>query len=199
MEILKTSEGIAKGKAAHQHFPGRAEKDKRTAGHTSRFAPDWWEKEVKGKKPLRLCERCGAVYFNEHWHTIPNFLKIYQKMLPKKFLREELCFECRWIKEGKAEAKTHWEGEVILENLILADKSEILNLVRSIGNRATKRDPEDQIIKIEDMGRKVRIATTENQLAVSIGRQVARAFKGGNLKINWSHQDAPARVRWTRK
>ncbi|MFA5413381.1 MAG: hypothetical protein WC348_02480 [Patescibacteria group bacterium] len=172
-------------------------KDKLTAGHTPRIAPSWWEYEVKGKKPLCICSRCGAVYFDEHWHTIPNFLAMYKKMLPKKPVVKELCAECKWITGGKG--KTGWEGELILENLVPEEKSEIINLARNVGKRAFVRDPEDQIIKIEDMGRKVRVTTTENQLAVSIGKQVASAFKGGKLEIKWSAEDAPARVRWTRK
>lgn len=191
---------IKKGKKiTSQRALPRSKKDKLTAGHTPRVAPYWWQHEVKGEKQLRICPRCGAVYFDEHWHTIPNFSKLYQKMLPRPPIVEELCAEDRWIKEGKREGKTHWEGEVILENLILADKKEILNLVRNVGKRAFVRDPEDRIIKVEDMGSKVRITTTENQLAASIGKQVSWAFKGGKLEIIWSDEDAPARVRWTRK
>jgi len=205
MKILKTKEHILKGKAAHQHFPRRTEADKRTAEHTTRFAPDWWEKEVKGLKSIRRCKECGAVYFDEHWHTIPDFWEIYKKMLPKIKIIEDLCFECKWIKSGHLDrkygwaGKEGWEGEVILDNLVAKDKAEILNLVRNVGKRATKRDPEDRIISIEDKGKRVIIRTTENQLAVSIGKQVSRAFKGGNMEIKWSHEDEPARVRWTRK
>lgn len=189
---------VKKGKkSTSQTALTRSVKNKLTASHTPRIAPSWWEHEVKGKKPLRVCSRCGAVYFDEHWHTIPNFEKIYKKMMPKKSVAKELCVECKWIVGGKG--KTGWEGELVLENLIPDDKKEILNLVRNVGKRAFLRDPEDQVIKIEDMGRKVRVTTTENQLAVSIGKQVARAFKGGKLEIKWSAEDAPARVRWIRK
>jgi hypothetical protein len=199
MKITKISSCVSGGKGARQYFVGRTEKDKRTGSHTPRIAPDWWEREVKGKKPLRICSRCQAVYFDEHWHTLPDFLKKYKKMFSPRPLIKELCSECKWIKESGAEAKIHWEGEIVLDNLISEDKGEILNLVRNVGKRAIKRDPEDQIIRIKDEGRRAIITTTENQLAVSIGKQVARAFKGGNLEINWSHEDAPARVKWTRK
>lgn len=205
MKILKNSEHTTKGKAVHQHFPRRIDVDKRTAEHTSRFAPDWWEKEIKGKEPIRKCSRCDAIYFDEHWHTIPGFWQAYKKMLPKKKIIEEVCYECKWIKDGHLDRKNDWagkegwEGEVILDNLIPKDKDEILNLVRNIGKRALKRDPQDKIIRIKDEGKRVIITTTENQLAVSIGKQVARAFKGGNLEIKWSHEDEPARVRWVRK
>lgn len=189
---------IKKGKKlTSQYALTRSKKDKLTASHTPRIAPSWWEHEIKGKKSLRVCSRCGAVYFDEHWHTIPNFGEIYKKMLPKKSVVRELCAECKWIQGGKDQ--TGWEGELVLENLVPDDKKGILNLIRNVGKRALLRDPEDQIIKIDDRGKKVIITTTENQLAVSIGKQIASAFKGGRLEIIWSDEDAPARVRWTRK
>jgi hypothetical protein len=70
-------------------------------------------------------------------------------------------------------------------------------LARNVANRAGRRDPEDRIIKIVDAGESVVIYTTENQLAVSIGKQIHSARKGGTLVITWSHQDKPVRVRWT--
>ena len=189
---------IKKGKnLKSQHSLTKAEKNKLTGSHTPRIAPSWWEHEIKGKKELRTCPRCGAIYFDKHWHIIPNFWVEYKKTLPKKKIVKGLCAECKWVDSGRED--TEWEGELVLENLIPDDKNEILNLVRNVGMRAFKRDPEDQIIKIEDRGNKVIVTTTENQLAVSIGKQVARAFKGGKLKITWSDEDAPARARWTRK
>ena len=79
----------------------------------------------------------------------------------------------------------------------LARRLEVVNLVKNIGKRAQLRNPEDQIIKIEDKNDAIRITTTDNQLAVSIGKQVDAAFKGGKLKVVWSREDAPARIRWT--
>ncbi len=117
---------IKKGKKlTSQHTLSRSTKNELTASHTPRIAPSWWEHEVKGKEPLRICSRCGAVYFDEHWHTIPNFGEVYKKMLPKKPIVKELCAECRWITGGKG--KTGWEGELTLENLIPDDKKEIMD------------------------------------------------------------------------
>lgn len=194
---MKKTANSNKKKIASPHTPKRSKQNKIGGGYTPRIAPSWYEMEVKKKKAVRQCSRCGAVYLDNHWHTIPDFAKIYAKSLPKKEIVKELCAECKWIVGGKN--KTGWEGELILKNLGSSDKQEILNLARNVGRRATLRDPEDQIIKIEDMGDKVRITTTENQLAVSIGKQIASAFKGGKLEIIWSDEDAPARVRWTGK
>lgn len=169
-------------------------------------APDWWEKEIKGKRGLLLCSNCRAVYYDKHWHTNKKYASILKK---QEGVKQEMCPECRFIgdlpKGGKMEKEVkrgniNFEGEVTLKNIPLSEKKiEILNLVRNVGKRAVKRDPEDRIIKIEDKGKTIRILTSENQLAVSIGKQVERAFKGGDLKIKWSEKDALARVIWTNK
>lgn len=145
------------------------------------------EKQPKSKEGLIFCLGCGAVYYDKHWHTNKKYAAILKN---QKAIKKELCPEC---KNAKNE---NFEGEILLKNLS-KEKEEILNLVRNIEKRAKKRDPEDRIIKIEDKGKTVRILTTENQLAVSIGKQIDRAFKGGELKIKWSEKDALVRVIWT--
>ncbi|MEK7606757.1 MAG: hypothetical protein AAB444_00975 [Patescibacteria group bacterium] len=168
--------------------------DKRTGAHMSSTASNWWEKEVKGKKELRVCSRCHAVYFDKHWHTIPG---IFSWMKKRGIAADGRCLECTWVTRGTRFVSMNYEGEVILEGLSSQkEKQEILKLVRNVGARASLRDPEDQIMGIEDKVNKVIVRTTENQLAISIGKQVARAFKGGDLEIKYSHEDAPVRVYW---
>lgn len=158
-----------------------------------RIAPDWWEKEIKGKKELMICSECDAIYYDKHWHTNKKYAAVLRN---QKGIKKELCAECKWQEDAKKGIE-NFEGEVVLKNLPLSEqKTEILNLVRNVGKRAAKRDPEDRIIKIEDKGKTVRILTTENQLAVSIGKQIDRAFKGGKLEIKWSEKDSLARVEW---
>lgn len=167
--------------------------DKRTGAHMSSNAANWWGKEVKGKKEVRVCTRCHAVYFDKHWHTIPG---IFAWMKKRGIAADGLCLECTWVTRG-ARAAMNYEGEVTLEGFASQkEKQEILKLVRNVGARAVLRDPEDQIMAIEDKGGKVVIRTTENQLALSIGKQVARAFKGGEFEIKYSYEDAPVRVYW---
>lgn len=180
------------GQTKSQHILTRRQKQN-IQGKNKLRSSSWWEKEIMGKKPIAFCKRCHAVYFDEHWHTSP---KLYEQNRRRTGVREDLCSECTWIKAGLA-GIVNYEGEVLLKNLTDAEmKVDVIRQVRSIGRRATLRDPEDQIIKIEDRGVIVRVTTTENQLAASIGRQVASAHKGGKLEIKWSREDAPARVVW---
>ncbi len=185
-----------KGKTRSAYSPSRTEIDKRTGGHTARFARDFGEHETKGFRELRVCRSCHAVYFDEHWHAWQR-AKVLAERLKRMGARETICAECRWARDAKRGQGVNYEGEVLLSGWRTTDeKVDILQLVRNIGKRATLRDPEDQIIRIEDNGDRVRILTTENQLAVGIGKQVDRARKGGKLDIVFSHGDAPVRVRW---
>ena len=146
---------------------------------------------VKTHSGDAICQRCHAVYFDKFWQTDP---KLYAEFKVHHGAAETFCGECRMI-----EQKDGYGGEVLLKNIKAADKLEILQEIKNIGDRAFRRDPEDQIIKIEDKGKSVRVTTTENQLALSIGKQIDRAHKGGKLEIKLSKEDKLIRVDWAAK
>ena len=145
------------------------------------------------KKGMVACERCGAVYFDKHWHS-PS---VFNASFLTDFMAKAVCDECRLIAKASGSEPAGYAGELTLEGLHdAAVKAEVLGLVRNVGKRATNRDPEDRIVKIAEKGGAVIVYTTENQLAVSIGKQVDRSRKGGTLTITWSSTDKPARVHW---
>ncbi|MDD5252240.1 MAG: hypothetical protein PHT12_06485 [Patescibacteria group bacterium] len=138
--------------------------------------------EVKG---AARCGDCGAVYYDKHWHSA--------ELVPAKVrtggLAKKKCDVCR--------AGAAYAGEVLIEGVAdQGERAEIAALVRNIGKRATLRDPEERIVRLHDDGSSLRIFTSENQLAVSIGKQVDQARKGGRLDIVWSADDKPVRVHW---
>jgi hypothetical protein len=190
---------MSKAKKPTEHEPARREKKKRTRPDFRRSVTNWWDKENVKVSSVRLCGRCLAVLYDGHWHTAPSLAAVMQarKRPPKK---DVLCHECHWAVHEPDRMKEGWEGELTLDGLADPEtKALVLATVRNVGKRAETRDPEDRIIGIDDRGERVVITTTENQLAVSIGKQVARAFKGGKLAIAWSSDDLPARVHWTCK
>ncbi len=142
-----------------------------------------------GQIGIVLCKECGAVYYYKGWH---HRLEDYQKLSEDKRIKFTLCPACQMIKDKM------YEGQVILKNVPINKKEEILNLVKNVGQRAFQRDPLDRIIEIQEKNNNLEILTTENQLAVSIGKQIKRAFKG-NLEIKWPHQESTTRVIWSPK
>ncbi len=183
----------------------RMAKKKMTKAAVNRSASEWWEAEARKKKGMELCERCEAVYFEGHWHTVPALSAVLSARGGsarggKAPGAAGLCKQCHWAVHGSERVKAGFEGQVTLDGLKdPVEKAEILAAVRNFAHRAALRDPEDQIIAIDDRGERVIIATTENQLAVGIGKAVAAAFKGGKLRIAWSDDDLPARVHWKHK
>ncbi len=181
---------------------GRQVKKKKTAAMAARQALQWWSRETRKLSGTRLCARCGAVWFDGHWHTAPALaatVKAGRKRVSGK--GESLCYECHYAVHGPADpAKIPFEGQLTLDGLRdVSEKAKILSTVRNFGARASRRDPEDRIISIDDRGERVVVTTTENQMAVGMGKAVDAAFKGGRLRIAWSDGDLPARVYWTHK
>ncbi|MEK7167145.1 MAG: hypothetical protein AAB732_01920 [Patescibacteria group bacterium] len=153
---------------------------------------------TKGIGKIILCSKCKAVYYNKCWHKNLNFLKGKNTT---KSIKKFLCPACKWTKTNLAEGviilnleNNFREKEILnLENNFR--EKEILNLVKNVETRAKLRDPEDRIIKINKEKNKITILTTENQLAISIAKQIQRAFKG-ELKIKWSHNEDAVRIEW---
>ncbi|MBU1180037.1 hypothetical protein KJ885_03775 [Patescibacteria group bacterium] len=176
-----------------EYFPTKKEFALKT-GMENPHVSSWEHQKKKGKSPVLICPKCHAVYFDKHWHD-NRFLSQAYKW--NKGVEYEMCPEDRQIKEGKG--RVNYEGELILssipQNLIM----EIARQIRNIAKRAEKRDPLDKAMRIEIKKSGIRVLTTENQLAVSIGKQIDQSHKGGKLEINWSERDKPARVVWKYK
>lgn len=194
---VSASNQISKNKSRTKSSLARKQSGQ-VVGKVAGLMPQWWQKKNLGKEPVAYCPGCHSFYYEEHWHSWQNAKSLVAALEKSGSLRESLCPECQYEKAGHG--VTGYEGEVLLKNLANGDlKTEILNTVRNVGKRAMLRDPEDRIIRIEDKGAVVRVTTSENQLAVSIGKQVARSHKGGNLEIIFSKSDNLARVVWTKK
>ncbi len=134
-----------------------------------------------GKKDIVICSDCDAVYYYKSWH---HALEGYKELSEDKGIKFSVCPACQMIKEKK------YEGQLIIRNV--SRKEELLNLIKNVAEKAFKRDVLDRIIEIKE-GKEIEVLTTENQLAVSIGKQVKRAFKG-KIDIKWSKDESVARV-----
>lgn len=172
--------------------PSISDKEKHQKGKFAPRAPKSRKEGAEfgpGKVDIVMCKNCDAVYYEKSWH---HSLEDYWQLSQDKRVKFVICPACQMIKDKK------YEGVVTLENVPQKREEEILRLVRNVAERAFKRDPMDRIIHIDheapDGKSTINIFTTENQLAVSIGKQIKRAFKE-KLDIQWSHQESTVRVR----
>jgi len=150
----------------------------------------------------KVCIKCDSVYYDKKWYTkeeLARHLEKREELKGKKFenwFREELKKAKRVICEADKQRKDWSEGVVILDGLNSKIKREVLNLVKNIDREGRKNDMEDKIVAMEDLGERVVIYTSENQLAHRIGKQVASAFKGGKLEYKFSNREEAARIYW---
>jgi len=141
----------------------------------------------KGKKGYTLCTGCGAVYYEKSWHHKEKYADKMEEI--EKEAKKSICPACAREKDNLC------EGFVTLKNVPEDKKEELLNLIKNAGERAIRNDILSRVTKIEERDGNIEICTTENQLAVSLGKQIKSAFEG-ELDINFSAQGGPARVVW---
>ncbi|MDD3735106.1 MAG: hypothetical protein PHO31_01360 [Candidatus Pacebacteria bacterium] len=135
----------------------------------------------KGKKNIVLCRNCNAVYFYKSWH---HRLEDYPEISKEKSLNFSLCPACRAEKEGT------YEGKVVIENIDVKIKEDLLSLINNFGREARERDPQDRILKVKQLNKnKIIITTTENQLAVRLAKKIKKTF-GGEINIRYSKDES---------
>ena len=140
----------------------------------------------KGREDILLCRGCNAVYFYKSWH---HKLEDYPKLKESKRLKFTLCPACRMIKDKK------FEGEVFLEDIPEKFKKEVINTIKNVGKEALRKDIQDRIISIYEIGRrKIRVLTTENQLAVRIGKKIKDSYPS-KIEIQHSKKESTVRIK----
>ncbi|MBU1953972.1 hypothetical protein KKH03_03305, partial [Patescibacteria group bacterium] len=76
-------------------------------------------------------------------------------------------------------------------------KDEIIGAIRHSDQMARERDEMNRVLRIIRMSESdIGIFTSKNQLAVTIGKKLDSAFKGGKLSIHWSKGDKEVEVVW---
>jgi hypothetical protein len=141
-----------------------------------------------GKRPpgLQVCKKCQAVYLRKRWQW--NYPMFTENKNDKSVAT--ICPACAVTRPEQA------EGTLELYDYDSAtQRQEILKMLRNAEARARERDPLDRIFLWEKSGKTDIIYTTENQLAMSLGRQVRRAF-GGDLEFKTSAEEDIVRLRW---
>ncbi|OGN13376.1 MAG: hypothetical protein A3J47_01005 [Candidatus Yanofskybacteria bacterium RIFCSPHIGHO2_02_FULL_43_22] len=143
-----------------------------------------------GKKDYVLCSECGIVYFDKAWHHRPEEEKAVHLKTDWK-IKFELCPACKMKKdkifEGEVTIKLGSKGGKV--------KTDILNTIKNSDEQARDRDPMDRILWMKDKDDEVRVFTSENQLAVRIGKKLESSFPGSKLEIKHSGEDI-IRVYW---
>lgn len=143
-------------------------------------------------KEFLTCSGCGVVYFDKSWHH--GLLEEKQEHLKEnRQFKFTLCPACKMAKDKL------FEGELIIkiknQNAKIKIKEEVLNTIKNSEQQAKERDPMDRILWMEERGDGIHIFTSENQLAVRIGKKLKSSFGGSKLEIKHTGEDV-VRVYW---
>lgn len=147
----------------------------------------------KTESGLVICEKCDAVYYKKSWHHNLRHHKDLKENLPVKF---SLCPACEMIKNRQ------FEGEIIIKNIPIKIKNDLIDLAKTFSKRAFERDPMDRLIAVKETKEGIIITTTENQLAVKLAKKIKETFKparaGGKAELKIIYSPTPSDVVYIR-
>jgi NMD protein affecting ribosome stability and mRNA decay len=154
-------------------------------------------------KGITKCPKCGNVHFLKQWFASEKDLKNhFKKRLHRNKLDEvelknitkrkldiaevKICPACSMIENNV------FEGEILVETIPEAHKKKILAVIKNFGKIATKEDPQDRIIDIEDFNEGYRVTATDNGTADKLAKKIHHAFR--NTSVEYSHGPGPDNV-----
>lgn len=166
--------------------PARSKKARKPL--IEQHTPQWWEKEGKKRGVVR-CSTCGAYFLTDHWLFVPAALE-------KKFVKIARGATCPACASERAHGVAAAEGELLIRGLAAADRPLVLQTIAAYAARERTRNPEARVLSVDVRGSGVRVLTTQNHLAVRLGKKLDESRKGGKLEITYGNDDLPARAVW---
>lgn len=164
------------------------------APRRKRAPKDEQEFGLAGKGYL-VCPDCKSAFFDKAWHHMMEEDKHFSVEKDKN-IKFEICPACNMLK------KKMFEGEIVIKLNLAGEhpiiKNDVLGAIKNSDELARQRDPMDRVLWMEDKGNEIKVYTSENQLAVIIGKKLDSSFPGGQLKIDHSHGEDLIRVFWER-
>ncbi len=141
-----------------------------------------------------ICETCQSVYFEKAWHhSLDEDAKhLTDEKIEKAEIKFKTCPACQ-MKKDKA-----FEGELIIKmsGANPTIRQNVMSLLKNSDIQAMEKDPMDRILWTEIKGNDTHVYTSENQLAVRMGKKLESAFKGSTLAINHSKEEDLIRATW---
>ncbi len=137
-----------------------------------------------------ICPTCNSVFFGKAWH---HTLEEDKHLNENKNIKFTTCPACQMKKDRM------FEGELVIKMTGVNPemKKEIMSAIENSNKMGMEKDPMDRILWTETNGDELHVFTSENQLAVKIGKKLESAFKGSRCQISHSHEEDIIRVHWS--
>lgn len=145
----------------------------------------------QARKEITMCRRCHGILIKNVWRPA-GFQWPKNMRLPHTKTKLILCPACKMIESNL------YEGELLILDVPEKEKTELLRLISAFSDRARMHDHQDRIIDLKKRGNGFRVTTTENQLAVKLGKKIRDTFKKDRVRYSVSYSQEPyevARVR----
>ncbi len=147
----------------------------------------------KSASAVGICPKCRAIYRNKRWVIDEKEFESRTRKGAVGAVAWARCPACRKIEDGFPAGMVTLSGGYLREH-----RDDILNLIRNEEKRAMGINPLERIIRVEDDGETLRIATTNEKLAQRIGREVGKACRG-TVEYKRSQDSKLLRVNWARE
>jgi len=162
---------------------------RRQIRETSEHLDDPYIEGVEYHDPTR-CPVCGAVYNKKRWQFIDE--KDIKLSNDNDYIAEAKCPACRKIEDHYTMGIVELSGK-----FIPLHKDEAMNLIKNEEEKEMGKNPLGRIIGIEDKMDKIYIETTNEALALRLGRALFKTFKG-SIEYKFSENQKLVRVLWRR-
>jgi len=123
-----------------------------------------------GKREFIFCPNGEAVYYKKSWHHASEFFANPPGLRDKR-IRFKLC------PAHEMQKNKQYEGEIIIKNVSVKFRKDLVRLVENMGTTAMRIDVLDRILDLKFRINELRITTSENQLAQKIAKKVQSSFK----------------------
>lgn len=143
-------------------------------------------REAHAQAGVLVCTRCKARHHDKHWYAADE-----ASALPKEYeVREVLCPGCHSVENRIC------KGEVILEGApIELMKSTVHGFIANVEDKCWRDNPCSRILSFNDLGERIEVATTSEWLAMRIGKEMKKSFKG-RLRIQQHPEEGFVRINW---
>ena len=118
---------------------------------------------------MTICRQCPSIHDGKKWYTD----REQWEQLKELGSDEVLCIACKRIRDKAVYGIVYLEGPVLKER-----HDEIMRMIRHEEEIESQRNHLSHILSIEPAGEKMTITTINQWMAMHIGRQFKKAFKG---------------------
>jgi hypothetical protein len=169
--------------------PNKREGDKHTWRRQEQLFPDVDREAASLESGGHLiCTKCDAISVKKHWLVDVNLRNTLQA---DPAVHKVVCPGCNALE------KEEFQGEVILTGSLGEPlKQGLLGLIKHTAEKCARHNPNSRMLVLEADENNVHLMTTTRWLALRIGKEVEKAFKG-HLEKRIQARERFVRLKWT--